>query len=119
MTTDGSMGAISVGSDGAPEMVWHVLLILAILVTVVRARQQGVPWDGILAAPSQWVHFIIFGGEWMHTMCSCVGLHTRDGHKYRLFWISLERTLDIFFLFREPHHCAESLWRVEKAKRTE
>ena len=113
------MGATYVGSDGTPEMVWHVFLIFAIFATIIRVRQQEVPWDDILAAPSQWVHFIIFGGEWMHTMCSCVGLYARDGHKHHLFWITLERILDTFFLFREKHHCAESLWRVEKVKRTE
>ena len=99
-------------------MVWHALLVLSIIMTVVRVRQQGVPWEDILAAPSQWVHFIIFGGEWLHTMCSCVGMRTRDGYKYLILWVVLERTLDIAFHLRETNHCANSLWRVEKAKRT-
>ena len=98
-------------------MFWHVLLIFALIATVARVRQLGVPWDDIFAAPSQWVHFIIFGGEWMHTMCSCVGLHTRDGRRFMLFWRILERTLDIVFIWRERHHCATSLWRVEKGKK--
>lgn len=97
-------------------MIWHALLILAIIATVARVRQRGVPWDDIYAAPSQWFHFIVFGGEWMHTMCSCVGQHTRDGIHNRWFWVPLERFLDIVFIWREPHHCATSLWRVEKEK---
>lgn len=99
-------------------MVWHTLLVLSIVLTVVRVRQQGVPWEDILAAPSQWMHFIIFGGEWLHTMCSCVGMRSQGGHKYFLLWVTLERFLDVVFHLRETNHCSKSLGRVEKAKRT-
>jgi len=95
-------------------MIWHALLVIAIIATVARLRQNGVPWDYILAAPSQWLHFIIFGGEWMHTMCSCVGAHVRDGHNHQWFWGRLERFLDTVFIWREHNHCAASLWRVEE-----
>lgn len=99
-------------------MFWHVLLILTILVTVARARQIGMDWLDIAAIPTQWLHFVIFGGPWGHTMCSCTGLHVRDGHRNIRYWIALQKVFDFLFSWFERHHCAESLWRYEKAKRT-
>ncbi len=97
-------------------MIWHALLIFSIIATVARVRQRGVSWLDIFGAISQWFHFIIFGGEWLHTMCSCIGLHTRDGKSNQWLWTSLEVFFDIVFFWREPNHCATSLRRVEKEK---
>lgn len=98
-------------------MFWHALLLFAIIVTVARARQQGVPWLDIVATPSQWLHYAIFGGPWGHTMCSCTGLHVRDGHRNKRGWLALQTVFDLTFCWIERHHCAESLWRVEKEQR--
>lgn len=97
--------------------MWHALLFVFIIATVARARQAGKPWLDIVAIPTQWLHYIIFGGPWGHTMCSCTGLHVRDGHKHRWFWLILQTLFDTVFFAFERNHCATSLWRVEKAER--
>lgn len=96
--------------------MWHALLILSILITVVRVRQLGVSWLDIIATPTQWLHFVVFGGLWGHTVCSCTGLHMRDGHRNIWFWRSLQIIFDIVFILFERQHCAASLQRAEKER---
>ena len=97
-------------------MVWQALLLTLFIITVARIRQLGITWEDIAAAPSQWLHFIIFGGRWEHTVCSCVGKHVRDGTRNKAAWIVAEYILDCMFMWRERRHCARSLQRVENYK---
>jgi hypothetical protein len=98
-------------------MIWFALFLILFIVTVVRVRQQGVPWDDVVATFSQWVHFIIMGGPWGPTFSSCIGLHVRDGHKYAPAWKAVEVFTDSLFWLKESDHCAESLYRVEQLER--
>jgi len=98
-------------------MIWLALLIILFGITVARVRQQGIPWEDIIAVVSQWVHFMIMGGAWGPTLSSCIGFHVRERHKYRFVWKALEIITDAIFWFKEYDHCAESLHRVEKLER--
>lgn len=98
-------------------MVGFVLLLILSLITVVRARHQGVAWDEIICFPSQWVHYVAVGGNWGPTFCALVGRHVRDGAPYRPVWIVLQSLINLLFIWKERHHCAESLYRCEKVRK--
>ena len=94
-----------------------VLIAFILLVTLLRFRQNGTSWRRIFAFPSQLLHFVLFGGVWGHTLCSCVGLRARDGSGQTRLWGVIQKVLDSIFWIYEPDHCAQSLWRLEKGKK--
>lgn len=89
-------------------------IFLGIVLTIWRARQQSVPWINIAAVPTQWLYFIIFGGAWGHTICSCVGKRVRDGSPNPKVWRFAASVLNALFSWVEKDHCLKSLERVEK-----
>lgn len=89
-------------------------LLFIILVTVARARADGREWVDIVAWPSRWLYYIIIGGVWGPTFSACVGLHVRDGVRYKTFWNRSRMVIDGAFYFIEDDHCFRSLGRCEK-----
>lgn len=94
-------------------MLSWVLLFITI-VTVARARAEGLCWIEIIAFPSRWLYYVLIGGVWGPTFSACVGLHTRDGVRYMKFWNPCRTCIDTVFWPVEKNHCHKSLGRCEE-----
>ena len=90
-----------------------LVLLFIILVTVARARAEGMEWLEIAAFPSRWLYYVLIGGVWGPTFSACVGLHVRDGVRYLKFWNHWRAVIDTVFYPVEKNHCAQSLERCE------
>lgn len=90
-------------------MVVSTLLILAIGVSVARARYEGMGWIDIIAWPSRWLYYVSHGGMWGPTFSACVGLRSTQS----VPWARTKYVIDTVFLVYERDHCDNSLLRTE------
>lgn len=95
-------------------LAWIVALCL--VATVIRARRRGIPWEIILAFPSQWFNWTFFGRDFTEPFSAFVGVQVRDGSNPVVVWRITGRLLDTVFLVKEKNHCAESVSRLERWK---
>ena len=84
------------------------------VISIVRARHEGVDWIDIVAWPSRWLHYVSHGGAWGPTFSACVGLHTKVGIKNMCFWRGTERCINTTFWIIESGHCDKALTRTEE-----
>ena len=98
-------------------MYFATLVCVAVVATVVRARRAGMPWIDVISFPSQWFNWTFFGRDFTEPFSAFVGYQMRENAFPRLLWVTLGYTLDVLFRPRERHHCAQSLWRMEKSIR--
>ena len=89
-----------------------------IVATVARARQRGHTWKQIFAWPSRWFNWTFAGREFEETFSAYVGYQVREKAPPITLWRALCFMIDVMSIPWEWHHCAESLYRLEKANRS-
>lgn len=96
-------------------MVLYFSVIAAIICTIARARQRGIPWEDIRSFPSQWFNWVFFGRDFSEPFSAYVGSRIEYKRNPQFFWLLLGILLDIVFWIKERNHCAESAKRWEKS----